>query len=260
MQQHTSTIRGRSTKICTTPQLPSCKEKCNGSTLTAHMRADFILILRPTIIILSFAQQIILIVASWLFSHGEKPSGPRIIRKLSSSTRERTQSEEKEQAEDSSHPKVIEVLLRETARKSYPDNVDNPMIAPQDDEVRQSGRVLELQNKDLWIRRTDLTWHFPILVTTRELPFKNYRRRSLAKLEARDEAKKHKTLKNRKEEWDSARWKQSSWTCTTSSSSSAWREWSPDEARERSDWQSADWEGSDQTRKDTTWQSHVSWQ
>ena len=77
-----------------------------------------------------------------------------------------------EQAEDSSYPKGIEVMLRETARKSYPENVDNPMIAPRDYEVRQSGRVLELKNKDLWIRPTDLSWHFPILVTIRELPFK----------------------------------------------------------------------------------------
>ena len=73
------------------------------------------------------------------------------MRKLWSNTRERTQSNEKEQAEDSSYSKGAEVLLRETARKSCtdPENVDNPMIAPQDYEVRQSGRVLELQNRDL---------------------------------------------------------------------------------------------------------------
>ena len=47
---------------------------------------------------------------------------------------------------DSSYPKGIEVMLRETARKSSPENVDNPMTAPRDCEVRQSGRVLELQN------------------------------------------------------------------------------------------------------------------
>ena len=58
----------------------------------------------------------------------------------------------------------------------YPDpkEVDNPMITPQHYYIRQSGRVLELQNKDLWIRPTDLSWHFPIIVTIRELPFKNY--------------------------------------------------------------------------------------
>ena len=67
------------------------------------------------------------------------------MRKLWSNTRERTQSKEKEQAEDCSYPKGIEIMLRETARKSYPENVDNPMIAPRDyEEVRQSGLVLEL--------------------------------------------------------------------------------------------------------------------
>ena len=153
------------------------------------------------IITLSFAQQTVLVVASWIFSYGEKPHGPRITRKLWSNTRERKQSKEKEQAEDSSYPKGIEVMLRETARKSYPDQEDigNPMVAPQDYEIHQHGRVMELQKKDLWIRPTDLSWHFPILVTIRELPFKYYRERSLVKLEARDEAKKQKT-QNIKEE------------------------------------------------------------
>ena len=171
------------------------------------------------------------------------------MRKLWSNTRERTQSKEKEQAVDSSYPKGIEVLLRETARRGFPDpeNVDNPMIAPQDYHVRPSGRVVELQNRDLWIRPTDLSWHFSILMTIREMPFKNFSGRSLAKLEARDESKKQKTLKNKDKEWNSARWNQSSWTWATSSLSSAWREWSSDETHE-------------QESKDTTWQSHFSWQ
>ena len=82
-----------------------------------------------------------------------KPLGPRIMRKLWSNTRERTQGNEKDacstsQGEDSSCTKGIEVLLMETARKGYPDpeNVDNPKIAPQHYDARQSGRVLELQN------------------------------------------------------------------------------------------------------------------
>ena len=78
------------------------------------------------------------------------------MRKLCSNTCESTYSNQKEQAEDSSYSKSIDVILRETARKNYPENVDSPMIAPRDHEVRQSGRVLELQNKDLWIRPTDL--------------------------------------------------------------------------------------------------------
>ena len=119
------------------------------------------------------------------------------MRKLWSNTRVR-RVRKKEQAEDSSYPKGIEVMLRETVRKSYPENVDNPTTASRDCEVRQSARDLELQNKDLWIRPTDLLRHFPILVTIREFPFKNYRGRSIVNLEARDEAKKQKTQENKK--------------------------------------------------------------
>ena len=102
-------------------------------------------------------------------------------------------------------PNGIEVLLRETARKGYPDpgNVDNSLIALPDCDPRQSERVLEVSNTDLWIRPTDLLLQYPMLVTIREMPFRNYRGRSLAKLEARDEAKKQKFLKNRDEEWNS---------------------------------------------------------
>ena len=74
------------------------------------------------------------------------------MRKLWSNTCERRQSKEKEQSVDSSYPKGIEVLLRETARKGYPDpeNVDNPvLVAPHDYIVRPSGRVVELQNRSL---------------------------------------------------------------------------------------------------------------
>ena len=78
-------------------------------------------------------------------------------------------------------------MLRETARKGYPDpeEVDNHMIAPQDYDVRQSGRVLEIQNRDLWIPPTDLSWHIPILVTSVELQ---------AREDKIEEAKKQNTL------------------------------------------------------------------
>ena len=118
------------------------------------------------------------------------------MKKLGSNTCESIHNNQKEQAEDSSYPKSIDIMLRETARKSYPENVDSPMIAPRDYEVRQSGRALELQNRDYWIRPTDLSWHYPIVVTIRAVPFKKYRGRSIAILEARDEAKKQKTQKN----------------------------------------------------------------
>ena len=49
------------------------------------------------------------------------------------------------------------------------EDVDNPNIAPQDYDVRQSERVWEFQNRDFWIRPTDLSLHFPNLVTIREM-------------------------------------------------------------------------------------------
>ena len=126
---------------------------------------------------------------------------------------------------------------------------DNPMNAPQNYDVRESKRVLEFQNSDFLIRPIDLSWHFPIFVTIREMRFKTYRGRSSEKSKAGEnkieESNKQKTLKNRDEEWNSTRWKYSSWNWTTSSSSSAWQEWSADVTRERTNWQSADWDSSD---------------
>ena len=72
MRQHTDTTRDRSAKICTIPRLPSFWETCSEKLIWVdHVRAYFILIIQPIITILSFAQQTILIVASWLFSRGE---------------------------------------------------------------------------------------------------------------------------------------------------------------------------------------------
>ena len=85
-------------------------------------------------------------ILSW-----RKPPGPSIMRKLWSNLRKQTQGNEKRQVEDNSYCKTIEGLLRATARKIHPEaeDVDNPMIAPQDYDVRQSGRVLELRNRSL---------------------------------------------------------------------------------------------------------------
>ena len=83
------------------------------------------------------------------------------MRTFWSNSRERMPGYEKRHDEDNSYSKGIKVLVRETTRMNYPctEDVDNPMIAPQDYDVRQSGRVLELQNRDLWLRPTDLSWH-----------------------------------------------------------------------------------------------------
>ena len=89
------------------------------------------------------------------------------------------------------------------------------MVAPQDYDVRQSGRVLELQNSDLWLRPPDLSWHFPILMAIREEPFKNYRSRTSEKWKAKEdkieETKKQK-IKKGDDERSYANWQTSSWS------------------------------------------------
>ena len=82
------------------------------------------------------------------------------------------------------------------AQWGFTEDATDPMVAPQDHDVRQSGRVLELQNSDLWLRPTDLSWHFPVLMTIREEPFKDYRSRTSEKWKAKfEEAKKQKVKK-----------------------------------------------------------------
>ena len=44
-------------------------------------------------------------------------------------------------------PRVLKLSEKKQLGRSYPENVENPMLAPQDFYVRQSGRVFELQNK-----------------------------------------------------------------------------------------------------------------
>ena len=82
------------------------------------------------------------------------------------------------------------------------------------------------------------SWHFPILTTIREEPFKNFRARSSAKLKTMEdkieEAKKQKTERS-EDAWNYAEW-QPSWSWQqpmtwTSSSSSSWQQWSSDQAR-----------------------------
>ena len=66
--------------------------------------------------------------ASWPFSHEENHLDPEFW------------SNEKRKGQDSSYPKGIEALLRETARQGYPDpgEVNNPMIAPLDFDPDES--------------------------------------------------------------------------------------------------------------------------
>ena len=130
------------------------------------MNAGFTLIILPIIIRLSFSQQMILIVALWLSFHRRMPGVPRIMRKLWSNLqskhatnfreeladlRERTDYPSGKRTEDMSRERGIESEWRAAAQRACRDQEDatDPMVAPPDYDVRQSGRILELQSSDL---------------------------------------------------------------------------------------------------------------
>ena len=131
----------------------------------AHLEADFKLIILLIIILPSFAQQAISIDASCLFSHGQNHPNPESWEN-SGATRE---SEHRVTRKDNMltvrTQKGMDALLWEATRKVFSDpvNVHDLMVAPQDYDVHQSGRVLELENRDLWIRTTDLSRHLESL-------------------------------------------------------------------------------------------------
>ena len=135
MQQQTNITRNRSTKICTTPRFPFIlremqREFNMNRQLESRLHIDYSTNnhhsqLRST----DYPDCCFVSILS-----GGKRPGPRIMRKLWSNTRVR-RVRKKEQAEDSSYPKGSEVMLRDTFRKSYPENVDNPMTASRDYEV-----------------------------------------------------------------------------------------------------------------------------
>ena len=114
---------------------------------------------------------------------------------------EQTTQKEK-RTEDISRERGIEAQLSATAQRAYRDQEDatDHMVAPQDLDVHLSVRVLELQNRDLWLRPTDMPSHFPILMTIREESFKNYRSRTDKKWKVKEnkaeEFKKQKMQKN----------------------------------------------------------------
>ena len=112
------------------------------------------------------------------------------MRKLwsqSADLREQTDDTIGKKTEDNSREKGVESQPRVAGQRSYPEDAIDPMVAPPDHDIRQSGRVVELQNKDLWLRPTDMSRHFPILMTIREEPFKNHRSRTSEKWKAKED-------------------------------------------------------------------------
>ena len=79
MLQQTNTTKGNSTKICTIPQLPLCEERMQREVNMGHPLGSRLHIDYSTVIIrFSFTQQMILIVALWIFFHGESQWGPEL--------------------------------------------------------------------------------------------------------------------------------------------------------------------------------------
>ena len=115
-------------------------------------------------------------------------------------------------------------------------------------------------------KTTDLSWHFPILVTIREMPFKNYLGKSSEKSKAREEKIEEvkKKTKRGENEGSDAELKPSSWSWQLQRHGprlhSSCQQWTPEQKHEYSDWQSADWNSSHQARMTTAWQSHFLYQ
>ena len=110
---------------------------------------------------------------------------------------EQTADTKEKSTEDISRERGVEIQLRMAAQLGFTEDATDPTVAPQDYDIRQSGRVPQLQNSDLWLRPTDLSWHFPILMTIREEPFKNNRSRTSEKWKAKfEEAKRQKIKEN----------------------------------------------------------------
>ena len=78
---------------------------------------------------------------------------------------EQTADKKERSTEDTSRERGVEVQLRMAAKRGLTEDATDPKVAPQDYDVRQSGRVLEPQNTDLWLRPTDLSWHLRVFPT-----------------------------------------------------------------------------------------------
>ena len=112
----------------------------------------------------------------------------------SENLREQTDDKKEKQTEDNSRERGVKSQL--TAAAGLPRGHRISHGALPDYDILQSGKVLEFQNRDLWLRPTDMSWHLPILMTIREELSKNYRSRTSEKWKAKEdkieEAKKQK--------------------------------------------------------------------
>ena len=277
LEIQTKCYTSKNTKVCRNPRLHSCDEKCNvRSVRDTHLSGGFTLIVR-----LSFTLQMILNVALWVSFHGEGQSDRRprenvvgiswrsVIKFAWANMRQKRKI-----TDDNSRERGVESQLWAAAQRGYPEDATGPMVAPQDDDIRQSWSVLELQNRDHGYDQQFCPGTFtssrPFVKNLSTPIVQGHPRNWKAKEDKIEEAKKQK-IKRSDDEWNYADWQPSSWSrqqpmtwtsmTWTSSSSSSWQQWSSDQTRERSDWQpSADWSSSDQTRERSGWRPSGFWQ
>ena len=164
-------------------------------------------------IILSWSKS----VESWIMKNPWRNLKPDLSMNLHESKvqlREQTDDIKEKSTEDTSRGRGVQIQLRMSAQWDSTEDVADPIKSPQDYDIRQSGRVRGLQSSDLWLRPTDLSWHFRdphdhLWVTVRKLSSKNIR-----KMEEQGEqdrgAKKQKIKRNEDER--SYRASSSSWS------------------------------------------------
>ena len=123
----------------------------------------------------------------------------------SENLREQTDDQKGKQTEDNSRERGVEKQLKAAAQRGYPWRPKIPWWHLQIMTSANLGDSWSLQNRDLWLRPTDMSWHLPILITIREEPFKNCRSRTSEKWKVKEdkieEAKKQK-VKRSDEEWN----------------------------------------------------------
>ena len=73
------------------------------------------------------------------------PGLPMNLREQLAELLEQTADKKEKNTEDTSRERRVEIQLRATGQRG-----------PQDNDIRQSARIPELQNRDLWLRPTDM--------------------------------------------------------------------------------------------------------
>ena len=105
-----------------------------------------------------------------------------------------------ERAEDNSYLEGIEIILRETVRKSYPEDVDNPTVVSHYYERSSDSTSLGAsERRPLDLAQRSILGTFLLLWLFVSCLMKDYRERSVANLEAsNEEAKKQKDSEKQK--------------------------------------------------------------